>query len=99
MVRIALLALLLLLPVRAEAMPLRTKLALGCFAVGSYLDAINTAYWSAKGVVREANPMGTIYMTPVQSHLLSAAVSAFRACAHVRCGSDTTVITSARKAS
>lgn len=40
-----------------EPMPRRTKVALGCFIVGSYYDAINTAYWSAKGVVHEANPV------------------------------------------
>jgi len=40
-----------------DRMPLKTKVALGCFAVGSYWDAVNTAYWSAKGKVHEANPL------------------------------------------
>jgi len=56
-VRPLLLLALLAVPVSAEAMPLRTKLALACFSVGSYWDAINTAYCSAQGVCHEANPV------------------------------------------
>ncbi len=48
----------LVVPAHAQdRMPLKTKVALGCFAVGSYWDAVNTAYWSAKGKVHEANPL------------------------------------------
>lgn len=55
--RVLLALLLWLVPVSVEAMPLRTKIALGCFSVGSYWDAINTAYCDAKGVCHEANPV------------------------------------------
>jgi len=46
-----------LAPASVEAMPLRTKLALGCFITGSYWDAINTAHCSALGICHEANPL------------------------------------------
>lgn len=40
-----------------QAMPLKTKVALGCFAVGSYYDAVQTAHCSALGTCHEANPL------------------------------------------
>jgi len=55
--RVLLLLALLLWPATVDAMPFRTKLALACFSVGSYWDAINTAFCSAQGVCHEANPV------------------------------------------
>ena len=54
---LALVLALSLAPASVEAMPLRTKLALGCFVTGSYWDAINTAHCSALGICHEANPL------------------------------------------
>lgn len=54
---VAALGVVLVSAVSVEAMPLRTKVALGCFAVGSYWDAVNTAYWVARGEAHETNPL------------------------------------------